>query len=98
MAPGFVIDEALQEVVNATQPLRAHNVPDLLDRASSSAAAASPTAAPLDSPSAVPHDLDRDQMKKVDMKKRIDNNAKHRKTKRDHNVKDQTQAEGVSDV
>lgn len=104
-APGFVIDEALREVVNPTQPLRVHDVSDLLDSASSSASAApiSPTAvaAPLDSPSAVQHGTDSNEEKKVDMKKRFDNNAKHRKTKRDHNnkgSKDQTQADGVSDV
>ena len=93
-APGFVIDEALREVVNPTQPLRVHDVADLLDGASL-------TAASLDSPSAVQYGMDSNEEKKVDLKQRFDNNAKHKKARRDYNNKqgkDQTQAEGVSDV
>ena len=93
-APGFVIDEALREVVNPTQPLTVHDVADLLDGASL-------TAAPLDSASAVLYGMDSNEEKKVDLKQRFDNSAKHRKAKRDYNNKqgkDQAQAEGVSDV
>eukprot|EP00598_Pedospumella_elongata_P008934 CAMPEP_0184985228 /NCGR_PEP_ID=MMETSP1098-20130426/14003_1 /TAXON_ID=89044 /ORGANISM="Spumella elongata, Strain CCAP 955/1" /LENGTH=1061 /DNA_ID=CAMNT_0027509305 /DNA_START=44 /DNA_END=3229 /DNA_ORIENTATION=+ len=95
-APGFVIDEALREVVNPTQPLRVHDVADLLDGASLTS-----VVTPLDSPSAVQYGMDSNEEKKVDLKQRFDNNAKNRKTKRDRNNKasqDQTQVEGVSDV
>lgn len=90
-APGFVIDEALREVVSPIQPLRRGNVADLLDSKSA--------AAPLESPSNVRYSMDTDGNKKVGMHERFENKKTKRQTERaEQFAKDQTQKDGVSDV